>query len=127
HAQLRSVGEQIEAENPEEVARTREARFRSPTDLSLASSLHHWYVHALGRAVPRQPNYLYLDLASPGVEQSLDALESLRRYDTFCLNQEQTGMSPALRREVGAFLERYLPTPAPWERPASTGRPRPSA
>ena len=118
HAQLRSVGEQIEAENPEEVARTREARFRSPTDLSLASSLHHWYAHALGRAVPRQPNYLYLDLASPGVEQSLDALESLRRYDTFCLNQEQTGMSPALRREVGAFLERYLPTPAPWERPA---------
>src|SRR5699024_7748867 len=124
HAQLRSVGEQIEAEHPEEVARTRDARFRSPTDLSLASSLHHWYAHALGRAVPQQPNYLYVDLASPGVEQTLDALESLRRYDTFCLNQEQTGMSPALRREVGEFLERYLPTPAPWERPAQPG-PRP--
>lgn len=116
HAQLRSVAEQIEAENPEEVARTRDAWFRSPTDLSLASSLHHWYAYALGRAVPSQPNYLYLDLASPGVGQTLDALESLRRYDTFCLNQELTGPSTATRREVGNFLRRYLPTPAPWEK-----------
>lgn len=116
HAQLRSVGALIEAEHPEEVARTRDSLFRAPTDLSLASSLHHWYAFALGRAVPAQPNYLYVDLASPQVGQNLDALESLRRYDTFCLNQEESSPSEATRREVGEFLERYLPVPAPWER-----------
>lgn len=115
HPQLRSVAEQIEAEYPAEVARTRDALFRSPTDISLAASLHHWYAFALGRAVPAQPNYLYVDLAAAGVGQTLDALESLRRYDTFCLNQEQDSASAATRRDLSDFLDRYLPTPAPWE------------
>lgn len=115
HPQLRSVVEQIEEENPEEVARTRAALFRSPTDLSIASSLHHWYAYALGRAVPAQPNYLYIDLAGPNLGQRLDALESLRRYDSFCLNQEDGVASADARRELRAFLDRYLPMPAPWE------------
>ncbi len=115
HPQLRSVNEQIEAEHPGEIARTREARFRAGTDLSLASSLHHWYAYALGRAAPALPNYLYVDLASPRLGHTLDALESLRRYDTFCLNQEQSAVSAEARGELRTFLNRYLPTPAPWE------------
>lgn len=117
HPQQRAVAEQIEAEHPAEVAATRSALFRSATDLSLASSLHHWYAYALRRAVPAQPNYLYVNLASPQVGQTLDALESLRRYDTFCLNQEQAPASAATRHELSTHLRRYLPTPAPWERP----------
>lgn len=118
HAQLRSVAEQIEAENPEAVAATRASPFRSPTDLSIPASLHHWYAYALGRAVPTQPNYLYLDLADRDVGKSLDALESLRRYDTFCLNQEEGPAAVDVRRELSVFLDRYLPTPAPWEKSA---------
>lgn len=115
HPQLLSVAQQIEAEHPEQVARTRAATFRSPTDLSLASSLHHWYAFALGRAVPTDPNYLYVDLGRLDVGQTLDALESLRRYDTFCLNQEEQEMPEATRRDLALFLDRYLPGPAPWE------------
>jgi hypothetical protein len=115
HPQLREVAERIECEHPREVALTRAAPFRAPTDLSLASSLHHWYAHALGRAVPAEPNYLYVDLAAPGARQTLDALESLRRYDTFCLNQEEDSLDLSMRQELAAFLHRYFPHPAPWE------------
>ncbi|HJF48922.1 MAG TPA: stealth conserved region 3 domain-containing protein, partial [Brachybacterium paraconglomeratum] len=117
HPQLRSIAERIEQEHPEQVARTREAAFRSRTDLSLAASLHHWYAHALGRAVPAEPDYLYVDLAAPGAAQTLDALESLRRYDSFCLNQEEESPDAAMRRELARFLHRYFPHPAPWELP----------
>ena len=49
--------------------------------------------------------------------QTLDALESLRRYDSFCLNQEEESPDAAMRRELARFLHRYFPHPAPWERP----------
>ena len=115
HPQRRSVAAQIEAENPEAIARTRAALFRSPQDLSVASSLHHWYAHAQGRSVPSTPNYLYLDLSAPHAPQALDALGSLRRYDTFCLNTEERALTPTMRTELSSFLERYYPDPAPWE------------
>lgn len=116
YPQLRSVGAQIEAENPEAVDRTRSALFRSPQDLSVAASLQHWYAYAQGRSVPSTPNYLYLDLASPRSPQVLDALGSLRRYDTFCLNTEESELTPTMRTELRSFLEAYFPDPAPWER-----------
>lgn len=133
HPQLRSIGEQIEAEQPEAVSRTRAAPFRCPADISVASSLHHWYAYAQGRAVPTQPIYLYVDLDRPDVGQVLDALESLRRYDTFCLNREQAAPAAARsRQELQRFMDRYFPGPAPWETavpspngPAPRGRSRP--
>lgn len=115
HPQLRSIGEQIERENPEQVAATRAAPFRRPTDLSVAASLHHWYALAQGRAAAAPARYLYVDLADPRLGQTLDALASLRRYDSFCLNQEQRPAGERARAEVRRFLESYLPTPAPWE------------
>lgn len=117
HPQLRSVLAQIERENSDAVQRTRAAHFRSPGDISLASSLHHWYAFAQGLSVPTQPNYLYIDLGAPDAGQRLDALESLRRFDTFCLNQEEGAASERTRRDLQSFLERYLAAPAPWERP----------
>jgi hypothetical protein len=116
HPQLRSVAEQIEREHPESVARTRAALFRSAGDLSIAASLHHWYAYALGRGIPSGVNYQYVDLVSPQAAQTLDALESLRRYDTFCLNTEESALEPSMRDELARFLRRYFPDPAPWER-----------
>lgn len=115
HPQMRSVAAQIEQENPEAVARTRSALFRSSADLSIAASLHHWYAYAQGRAVPSAVNYLYVDLAAPQAGQALDALESLRRYDTFCLNTEENMLKPRMRAELASFFENYFPDPAPWE------------
>lgn len=120
HPQLRDVAQQIEDENPGLVTATRRAPFRSPSDLSVAASLSHWYAWAQGHAVPTEPNYLYLDIDAPGSPQSMDALLSLRRYDTFCLNQESSGPgSERARRALTAFLRNYFPHPAPWERVAA--------
>jgi hypothetical protein len=119
HPQLRSVGRTLEEDFPERMAQTRDSLFRAPTDLSVASSLSHWYGYALSRAVPDTPNYLYLNLGDPGVGQTLDALASLRRYDTFCLNQERSDEATAAGvREMRRFLPRYFPLPAPWEKKA---------
>lgn len=118
HPQLRSVAAQIELDNPRAVARTRSALFRSTEDLSVAASLHHWYAYALGCAVPSSVNYLYVDLSAPRAAQALDALESLRRYDTFCLNTEENALNPHMRAELRSFLDRYYPDPAPWEQPS---------
>jgi hypothetical protein len=129
HPQLRSVAAQIEQENPDAVGRTRASLFRSPEDLSVAASLHHWYAYAQGRAVPSTPNYLYLDLAAENAGQALDALASLRRYDTFCLNTEERALDSRMRADLTHFLEGYYPHPAPWELPpedeaAALGRTR---
>ncbi len=120
HPQLRSVCEQIEEENPEAVERTRSAAFRSPTDISMAASLHHWYAHALGKSAASPLSYRYVDIDAPGAPQVLDAIQSRRQYDTFCLNQESTAAgSAAAQREMTRFLARYFPHPAPWERRGS--------
>ncbi|WP_194928689.1 stealth family protein [Pseudactinotalea sp. HY158] len=117
HPQLRDVVEQMERESPREFELTRSSPFRAPTDISVASSLHHWYASALGRAVADEPNYLYLDISKPKSWQDLDGLAALRRYDTFCLNQEESGPYSVLaRRELAKFLPKYFPLPAPWER-----------
>lgn len=118
HPQLRSVIEQMEEENPAEFDRVGRSLFRSPQDLSVAASLHHWYAYALGKSVPAEPNYLYLNITSPRAGQVLDALASLQRYDTFCLNQEETtSNSGRARRELRRFFPKYFPLPAPWEKP----------
>ncbi|MPV50704.1 hypothetical protein GCG21_11945 [Pseudactinotalea sp. HY160] len=117
HPQLRSVIEQMEREYPEQFARVGRSLFRSDTDISVASSLHHWYASALGKAVPSDVDYLYLNITDRGAGQVLDALASLRRYSTFCLNQEDS--TPGIRcarADLRRFLERYFPVPAPWEK-----------
>jgi hypothetical protein len=119
HPQLRRVNRLIDEDFPARMAATRASLFRAPTDLSVASSLHHWYAYALSRAVPDTPNYLYLDLSDPHAGQTLDALASLHRYDTFCLNQERSDAATDQGvREMRRFLPRFLPLPAPWENDA---------
>lgn len=116
HPQLRSVAQRIEEENPEAVQRTRDALFRSFTDLSIASSLQGWYSWALGTAAPAVANYLYIDILDPDLGYRLDVLVASRRYDMFCLNQESSGeRSVSARREMLEFMKNYYPHRAPWE------------
>lgn len=116
HAQRRSVIEQMEHDLPEDFARLTRTPFRSPQDLSVAAALHHWYGQALGKAVPAETNYLYVNITDEGTGQILDALASLKRYDVFCLNQEESQPhTKTAQAELRGFLEDYFPLPAPWE------------
>lgn len=116
----RSVMRDLEAEFPDDFARTAAATFRQATDVSVTNSLYHYYAQATGRAVPTtDPKVRYVDTtAREGVRQ-MKRLLKRRNFDFFCLND---GSFPELdgeerARAVRWFLERYFPIPAPWELP----------
>jgi UDP-glucose 4-epimerase len=114
----KSVMAQLEAEFPEEFARTAASVFRSRTDISVTNSLYHYYALMTGRAVIQtqaRVRYVETTLADAGSE--MDRILKTRRYDFFCLND---GSKPEISVErrtktVSAFLERYFGIPAEWE------------
>lgn len=115
----RSVLVKLEAEFPEEFARTAASRFRSATDVSVTNSLYHYYALLTGKAVPQESMRVkYVDTTMQEGIAELATLLRKRDYDFFCLND---GSFPELSPEerataVRSFLEDYLPVPAPWER-----------
>lgn len=121
HPQLRSVLAELEREDPETFARVSASAFRDPEDLSIASSLHHYYAYATGRAVPGRLEYLYLDLNHPGAAQRLGRLLLRREFDVFCINdtpgppRDEAGKARMLRD----FFERYFPLPSSFELPGA--------
>jgi hypothetical protein len=120
HAMRRSLLEELADTFPEDHARTAGSRFRHPEDLSFVSSLAHHYNYLTGRAVPGELDYLYLDLVDAGLPTILARLLRERSLEVFCLN-DTDGPSDVLELRgqlVTRFLDRYFPTPSPFERPA---------
>ncbi|MER7444314.1 stealth family protein [Micromonospora avicenniae] len=113
----RSVLEDIERQLPDEVLATAEHQFRHPKDLSIPSSLQHYWSYLSGTSVPGSIRYTYADLAHPSTPVKLAALLSRRHCDVFCLND--TDSSEVLHSEQQAmladFLSAYLPFRAPFE------------
>jgi hypothetical protein len=116
HPQLRSVLVEMEKRHPELFAKVAASRFRHPDDVSVASSLHHYYAFALGRAVPGTLQYRYQDISRPNTARRLD--EFLRqRPQVFCLNDLDSSHTDLEQRTtLREFLDVYFPLPAPWER-----------
>ncbi|GAA2083434.1 stealth conserved region 3 domain-containing protein [Pseudolysinimonas kribbensis] len=115
----RSVLAELEAEFPEDFARTAASRFRSGDDISVTNSLYHYYALLTGRAVVQTDAHVrYVETTLATTADSLRDIERRRRYDMFCLND---GSAPEISDAqrvalVTAFLERYFPVPGPWER-----------
>ncbi|MEV5885764.1 stealth family protein [Streptomyces sp. NPDC052020] len=118
HPLRRSVLSDIELVYAEEHHRTQHARFRSPEDVPIASSLHHYYGFHTGRATVGTLRYVYIDLAADLAQRRLDTLLARRNFDTFCLNDTVVHPDPAAQeRMVRSFLERYFPVPSRFELP----------
>ncbi|SNU01989.1 Stealth protein CR3, conserved region 3 [Ruaniaceae bacterium KH17] len=117
HPQQRSVITALEAQFPQEFERVGHSALRHYQDISVASSLSHWYGFLTGRAIPRAVPVFYTNLTRSDAPQQLDALYSLRRYSTFCLNFERgDGDWESAADEMVSFLKKYFPYAAPWER-----------
>ncbi|QRX91945.1 stealth family protein [Streptomyces noursei] len=119
HALTRSVLGEIEREFGEQHRRTAAQRFRSGTDLSIPSSLYHYYAFHTRRALPGDVEYVYLDVAHPNTANRLDRLLLRRDKGVFCLNdtlstEDDLERSTALLRP---FLESYFPVPSRYELP----------
>ncbi len=90
HALRRSVMQDLEKEFEEEFRRTASAQFRSSDDISVASSLGHYYGYITGRAVPGSLRYFYADIAREDTPDRLTTLLRDRDYDVFCLNDHDS-------------------------------------
>ncbi|WP_246607156.1 stealth family protein [Paractinoplanes toevensis] len=115
----RSVLAEIERTIPEEVLRTAQHPFRHPEDLSIPSSLQHYWAYLTGRAVPGTIKYTYADLAHPSTPARLAFLLARRGTDVFCLNDTDSAtVAQAEQLAIMAdFLPRYFPFRSPFELP----------
>ncbi|KUL42898.1 stealth family protein [Streptomyces regalis] len=117
HPQLLSVMREMESLGIEELERTSYSRFRSTSDVAPASTLHHHWAIATGRAVPADYRFRYVQLGTPDMRRRLARLAAGEDIDFFCLNDVDT--APAARSEVQAairtFLERKYPFPSRFE------------
>ncbi|MFC8422164.1 stealth family protein [Streptomyces sp. NPDC057236] len=118
YALRRSVLQEIEHEYREAHWQTSHSRFRSPTDISIPSSLYHYYAYFTGRAVPADIKFAYLDLAKPEIQRRLGILLARRDRQAFCINDTLSDGNDTDRQTamLGAFLESYYPVPSPFER-----------
>ncbi|MFF0474366.1 stealth family protein [Streptomyces sp. NPDC004284] len=118
HALRRSVLTEIETEFESEYRHTEASRFRSIDDISIASSLHHYYAFHTRRAVPSQLPYAYLDLTHPWTETRLGRLLANRDRAVFCVNDTvSTGQDVTEQKDlITPFLEAYFPVPSPFEK-----------
>ncbi|QSB15232.1 stealth family protein [Natronosporangium hydrolyticum] len=123
HALRRSVLSEIEQEFAADHRRTAASRFRHDTDISVTSSLHHYYAFHTGRALPGDIRYSYFDLAIAETASRLRGLLARRDRQVFCLNDTTTedGDGTSQRGLVLPFLETYFPLPSPFERADAAG------
>ncbi|MER6498675.1 stealth family protein [Streptomyces sp. NPDC001455] len=125
HSLRRDVLQEIEERYATEHRLTQHSRFRSPGDLSITSSLHHYYGQQTSRSVAGRIRYTYLDLAAPTTGRHLNRLLAQRDYHTFCINDtvDDPDTAEARTAMLRTFLESYFPVPSPYEQPGP-GLPR---
>ncbi|MDL4773223.1 stealth conserved region 3 domain-containing protein [Actinomadura xylanilytica] len=120
YALRRSVLNEIERRFPEEVAATARSRIRSTEDISLVSSLYHYYALCTGKAVPGSLSVDTVPLSHSTSMPTLTRLLTLRDRDAFCLNDMASGdltETQKWRATVG-FLGSYFPIPCGFEKSA---------
>ncbi len=118
HAARRSVLEEIERRCPEEVLGTAGRQFRNPADISMLSSLQHYWAYLTSRAVPGDIKYMYTDLADPATPVRLAHALRHRNNDVLFLNGTDAEGLPA--SEQTALLEDFLPAYYPFRSPYET-------
>jgi hypothetical protein len=119
YALRRSVLQEIEETLPEEVRQTAGHQFRHPGDLSIPSSLQHYWAFLTQRSVPGTIRYTYADLAHPSTPVQLAFLLAKRHCDVFCLNDTDSA-EVALAEQAAMmadFLPHYFPFRSPYELP----------
>lgn len=128
HSLRRDILQEIEERYAAEHRLTQHSHFRSPSDLSITSSLHHYYGQQTSRSVTGKIRYTYLDLAAPNTGRHLNRLLAQRDYHTFCINDtvDDPDTAEARTAMLKTFLESYFPVPSPYEQPGP-GSSRPPA
>lgn len=117
HAQRVSTLRRLEQDFETVHSATSHARFRTPADISIPSSLAHYYGYGIAVAVPGEIAYRYCDIGEASAQAKLLRLLRDRDADVFCLNE--VGAAAIDRHEqelmVQRFLQSYFPVPSSFE------------
>ncbi|WP_110182162.1 stealth conserved region 3 domain-containing protein [Nocardioides solisilvae] len=118
HPHRVSVLAEVAERYADAVAATAHAPFRSPTDVSMLSSLAQHHGLATGTAFEAHAEHAFIDLSNARVERQLRQLRA-RDKDFFCVGDHHDFAVDAERVDalLADFLDLYFPVPAPWERP----------
>ena len=119
----RSVLQEISQKFSAELERTSRTKFRSVTDISLPSSLHHHYGYLTGTSVPSALRCSYVNVGDYEEHLKLTRLLTGRAFDVFCLADSLVAEVPEVEqgRVMRAFLRAYFPVASPFERRGAEG------
>jgi glycosyltransferase involved in cell wall biosynthesis len=117
HPLRRSVLADIEENYQQAVAVTAGSRLRSHSDVSVASSLHHYFGFHTLRSVPGSISCGFVNVGLSEHKPRLNRLLTTRPYDVFCLNDYHDGDVPEDEQDaiLAAFLPSYFPVPSQFE------------
>jgi hypothetical protein len=118
HPLRRSVLSEIEGRFPDVIEMTGRSRFRTSTDLSVASAFAHHYAFCTGRAIPGRLRVGYQNIEARRFSMYLERVLLGRDLDIFCLNDTQSADQDPDRTEatMRRFLDAYFEVPSPWEK-----------
>ena len=119
-----SVLREIEERFATEIDRTARSRVRAATDVSVPSSLHHYYGYFTGRSAPGSIRVAYVDIGDPAQHPRLTQILTMRNHDAFCLNDTHHSPLPAAERghAMEVFLRSYFPVASEYERGSARNR-----
>jgi hypothetical protein len=114
----RSVLAEIEETLSDIAAATAAHQFRHQDDVSIPSSLHHYWAYLTGRSVPGRIAYNYIDIGHPWAPVAMSTMLRRRANDVFCINDTDHAPEAVAEQEalVARFLPAYFPFRAPFER-----------
>ncbi|MCT9006022.1 stealth conserved region 3 domain-containing protein [Streptomyces rhizosphaerihabitans] len=113
----RSVLEEITDRYQEEAASTATHQLRSHSDISIPSSLHHYYGYHTLRSVPGSISCGFVNVGLSEHKARLSRILAARPHDVFCLNDYHDGDVTEDEQDaiLAAFLPSYFPVPSQFE------------
>ncbi|MET8942547.1 stealth conserved region 3 domain-containing protein [Streptomyces sp. NPDC004542] len=113
----RSVLADIERDYAEEMTATARAQLRSRSDVSVASSLHHYYGFFTRRSVPGSISCGFVNIGLAEHGPRLNRILTARPHDVFCLNDYHDGDVSEEEQDaiLAAFLPSYFPVASQFE------------
>lgn len=116
HPQLKSVHFEMEDQFKPVYENTWRSAFRHHNDI-VADQLHHYYAQIVGRAVPTNLQYNYINVLDDSYRGTMLNTLRLRNRDTFCINDAPVpGATPMADSEITDFLESYFPIKSQFEK-----------
>uniref|UniRef100_A0AAU3I4U7 Stealth conserved region 3 domain-containing protein n=1 Tax=Streptomyces sp. NBC_01393 TaxID=2903851 RepID=A0AAU3I4U7_9ACTN len=122
HPLRRSVMSDLEKHFPHELGNTARNQLRNSSDVSVASSLHHYFGYYTARSVPGGISSGFVNVGLSEQVKQLNRVLATRSHDVFCLNDFHDGDVSEDEQDatLAAFLPSYFPIASQFE----TGSPR---